>query len=289
MTSLYPVRCGLLIVAFVFFGGCHRHDAAHAGVDASTTVSDGIDVPRAEYAKDPLTAGIAPRVAVRGSTILIDDTVVDTIESTVTMGHVLRIDGLFAALKTKREAWKSSHPGKNFPGVAVFRFDQTLSMLVVKSIVNTVFLAGYPTTYFAVHVVGRTGDHEGWLDVDASVPSSFGEIEEGPGKALHVTLGADKLALRWKDGASFMSTIDLPRDSQGLADHIASEWKLLGEHHDVSDRRRDNAIVHTTNDAPLKDFVAIVDAINATRRQIAAETSTKTEMVPAFRVSLAIY
>ena len=36
-----------------------------------------------------------------------------------------RIDELFNILKAKRELWKQTHPGKDFPGVVVLQIDQT--------------------------------------------------------------------------------------------------------------------------------------------------------------------
>lgn len=59
-------------------------------------------------------------------------------------GRVQRLDGLFEALKRKREIWKTFHAGRTFPGVIALAVDQDVPALLVKSVVDTSARAGFP-------------------------------------------------------------------------------------------------------------------------------------------------
>ena len=61
-----------------------------------------------------------------------------------------RIDELFNLLKAKRETWRALHPGKDPPGIVILEIDQDVSSVVVKSVVHTAAVAGFPHLSFKV-------------------------------------------------------------------------------------------------------------------------------------------
>ena len=64
---------------------------------------------------------------------------------------------LFAALKTRRENWKTLQPNKPFPGVVILQIDQETKAVVVKSVFQTAAYAGYPNVSFMVNKGGKGG------------------------------------------------------------------------------------------------------------------------------------
>src|SRR5580700_11220142 len=101
------------------------------------------------------------------------------------------------------------------------------------------------------------------INADAQVPGPprpDQEVEkQEPEKQLHIEMrGTDKFTLIWKQAGTVISTIDVPRhddiQTQGnaklvrypdLAAKIESEWKTVGAHRDPSDKKFDQAILHT--------------------------------------------
>jgi hypothetical protein len=97
-----------------------------------------------------------------------------------------------------------------------------------------------------------------------------------------------------------ISTIDVPRKDdmttgQGgaklirypdLASKIESEWKTVGTHRDGSDRKFDQAILHTDNETAYVYIIGVIDAIYQAHRPFTA--GGKTDLVPAFNVTFAV-
>ncbi len=77
-----------------------------------------------------------------------------------------------------------------------------------------------------------------------------------------------------------------PNFVDDLADKIAEQWKLYGSHSDPSDRRLDRAIVHTENQVPFREIVAVMDALYTAKRDM-VEPSGATKKVPVFNMAFA--
>src|SRR5882672_497074 len=75
-----------------------------------------VKLPKAENTIDMVDA---PMVAVNGSQILVDGTASGSTRAIEEAARLQRIDELFNILKSKRELWKATNPGKTFPGVCV--------------------------------------------------------------------------------------------------------------------------------------------------------------------------
>ena len=110
-------------------------------------VDKNITLPQAENVLDVLDA---PMVAVNGNQVLVDGQLAGSTRAIEDIGRMQKIDELFDLLKRKRELWKSFHPQKEFPGVAILQVDQEVPTLVVKSVFQTAAYAGYPNISFMV-------------------------------------------------------------------------------------------------------------------------------------------
>ena len=110
-------------------------------------IAQGITLPKAQNTLDMLDA---PVVAVNGNQILVDGSPAGNTRSIEETDRLQRIDELFNLLKAKKELWKQTHPGKDFPAVAVLQIDQNVHAVVVKSVFQTAAFAGYPNVSFMV-------------------------------------------------------------------------------------------------------------------------------------------
>jgi biopolymer transport protein ExbD len=113
----------------------------------------GVNLPKAENTIDMIDA---PLVAVTGSQVLVDGTPAGNTRAIEDSKRVQRIDELFNLLKAKRELWKTTHPGKDFPGVVVLQIDQNVQAVVVKSVFQTSAFAGFPNVSFMVNSIPKT-------------------------------------------------------------------------------------------------------------------------------------
>jgi biopolymer transport protein ExbD len=118
-----------------------------------TPVSAGVNLPKAENTLDMIDA---PLVAVAGSQILVDGTPAGNTRAIEDSKRMQRVDELFNILKSKRELWKQTHPGREFPGVVVLQVDQDIQAVVVKSVFQTSAFAGYPNVSFMVNSIPKT-------------------------------------------------------------------------------------------------------------------------------------
>ena len=142
------------------------------------------------------------------------------------------------------------------------------------------------------------------INADAQVPGPprpDQEVEkQEPEKQLHVEMrGPDKFVLIWKQAGTVISTIDVTRKDDlqmegptkvvrypELASKIESEWKTVGAHRDPTDRKFDQAILHTDNKTEFKYIIGVIDAIYQTHRDLSL--GPKTDKVPAFNVTFAV-
>jgi len=117
-------------------------------------------------------------------------------------------------------------------------------------------------------------------------------------KQLHVEMrGERKFQLVWKEGSTVVNTIDVerkqvPMGDQGdftypdLAKKIIEEWTANGSHRAASDKKLDQAILHTDNSTPFADCIAVIDAIYRPQRDYSF--GGKVEKIPAFNVTFAV-
>jgi len=146
--------------------------------------------------------------------------------------------------------------------------------------------------------------HMSRINADAQVPGPpRPDVEQEkvePEKQLHVMMQAeDKFVLVWKQGSTTVDSIDVPRKDvvtqegsiavvrfPDLAAKIESEWKAKGQHSNPSDRKLDQAILHTDNKTEFKYIIGVIDAVYAVHRDMSV--GPKTEKLPAFNITFAV-
>jgi len=146
--------------------------------------------------------------------------------------------------------------------------------------------------------------HMARVNSDAQVPGPpRPDVEQEkvePEKQLNVEMRSeDKFVLVWKQGATTVDSIDVPRKdvvvNQGpvevvrfpdLAAKIESEWKAKGQHSNPTDKKLDQAILHTDNKTEFKYIIGVIDAIYQIHRDM--QLGPKTEKVPAFNITFAV-
>jgi biopolymer transport protein ExbD len=146
--------------------------------------------------------------------------------------------------------------------------------------------------------------HMARINADAQVPGpprpDVEQEKTEPEKQLHLEMRSeDKFVLVWKQGATTVDSIDVPRKDvliqQGpvevvrfpdLAAKIESEWKSKGQHSNPTDKKLDQAILHTDNKTEFKYVVGVIDAIYQTHRELTL--GGKTDKVPAFNITFAV-
>ena len=139
------------------------------------------------------------------------------------------------------------------------------------------------------------------LNADAQVPGPPNpekDIEEQKKeKTLHVEMKGDKqFNLVWKEGTTVVNTIEVARKQvpfgegeytyPDLGKKIDDEWKQNGSHRAPTDKKFDQAILHTDNTTPFVDIVAVIDAIYTPKRQF--RLGNQQEDVPSFNVTFSV-
>lgn len=146
--------------------------------------------------------------------------------------------------------------------------------------------------------------HMARVNADAQVPGPPRDTEPDPNqvpeKQLHVEMRSpDKFTLIWKQSGTVISTVDVPRKDNlitkgdkksirfpDLAAKIESEWKSTGGHRDPTDKKFDQAILHTDNETPYVYLIGVIDAIYQPHRPF--NLGGKAEQVPSFNVTFAV-
>jgi len=146
--------------------------------------------------------------------------------------------------------------------------------------------------------------HMARINADAQVPGPpRPDVEQEkvePEKQLHVMMQAeDKFVLVWKQGSTTVDSIDVPRKDviqregptevvrfPDLAAKVETEWKAKGQHSNPTDKKLDQAILHTDNKTEFKYIIGVIDAIYQVHRDIAL--GGKTEKLPAFNITFAV-
>ncbi len=146
--------------------------------------------------------------------------------------------------------------------------------------------------------------HMARINADAQVPGPpRPDVEQEkiePEKQLHVEMRSeDKFVLVWKQGQTTVDSIDVPRKDvvtmegstqvvrfPDLAAKVETEWKAKGQHSNPTDRKLDQAILHTDNKTEFKYIIGVIDAVYQTHRDI--QLGPKTEKLPAFNITFAV-
>jgi biopolymer transport protein ExbD len=110
-------------------------------------VDEYVELPKASHVRDMVEA---PVVLITQNIILVDGVMAGTTRDAETSGPPRRMAEIFNIMKNKRELWKQVNPGKEFPGATLLKIDRHVPMGVIRSVFQTVALAGYPSISFMV-------------------------------------------------------------------------------------------------------------------------------------------
>lgn len=137
------------------------------------------------------------------------------------------------------------------------------------------------------------------MNADAQVPGPPNPDKEltpqTPEKVLNLHIGESDFALIWKQGATVVSEIRVPKNNaEGdilrypeLTAKIKTEWEQNGAHRDPSDKKFDQAIMHCDNRAAFKEIIAVLDSLYATRRMVKLGDSGEKEL-PVFNMTFSV-
>lgn len=111
-------------------------------------------------------------------------------------------------------------------------------------------------------------------------------------KVLHVHVGETDFGLAWKQGATVVSETRVRKPSVAgdvlrydeLGSVVGAQWKEHSGHQDPSDKAIDLAVLHTDNNLPFKEVVAVMDAIYGTQRDV--KLGTEVKRLPAFNLTM---
>ena len=105
-----------------------------------------------------------------------------------------------------------------------------------------------------------------------------------PEKVLNVFIGEDDFTLTWKQGATVVSEVKVPKPTEPgdppTYPDLAKKFETEGN------TNIDQAILHSDNRLPFKEIVAVLDALYATKREM--KLGAKTEMVPVFNMTFSV-
>jgi biopolymer transport protein ExbD len=140
------------------------------------------------------------------------------------------------------------------------------------------------------------------INADAQVPGPPDPNKEltpqTPEKVLNLHIGDSEFALVWKQGATVVSEVKIPKNQQEigegkivrypeLAKKIEDEWKAQGGHRDPTDRKLDQCILFSDNRTPFKEIVAVLDALYSPKRELKFPDGSM-KKVPVFNMTFSV-
>ena len=137
------------------------------------------------------------------------------------------------------------------------------------------------------------------INADAQVPGPPDPQKElhpqTPEKVLHLHIGENEFSLVWKQGATVVSETKVPKPEQAgefikypdLGKKLGEEWKLHGGHQDPSDKKVDQAVLHSDNKLPFKEIIGVLDSLYETKREMVIQGGQR-ELVPVFNMSFSV-
>jgi hypothetical protein len=140
------------------------------------------------------------------------------------------------------------------------------------------------------------------INADAQVPGPPDPNKEltpqTPEKVLNLHIGENEFGLVWKQGATVVSEVKLPKTPveikdgdrmivryPDLAKKIQTEWDQNGGHKDPSDKKLDQCILHSDNRAPFREIIAVLDAVYAPKREMKLP---EPKQVPVFNMTFSV-
>lgn len=181
----------------------------------------------------------APMVAVDGTHITVEGVMV---ASTEAVSGTQRIDGAWNALRDTRKRWVDAHPGAPFGGLVLVRAHPQTKMRVVRSLLLTASMAGYPVAGIVVQ--------GGMVRIGAPMPPSKVRPDA---VRLRVAVTDDDISVQCFEGTELRRTVSKPRAQ--FVDGLHDAW--TGP---PSGRSREWLVAVAEGDT-LSTLVALLDGI----------------------------
>jgi biopolymer transport protein ExbD len=137
------------------------------------------------------------------------------------------------------------------------------------------------------------------INANAQIPGPPDPTKEvtpkTPEKVLNVTIAQEEFTLTWRQGSVVASEVKVPKPTTKpgetpsypeLAEKFQSEWDANGSHKNVDDDVPDQAVLHTDNNLPFKEIVAVLDALYTPKRKMKIGDEEKD--VPVFNMTFSI-
>jgi biopolymer transport protein ExbD len=140
------------------------------------------------------------------------------------------------------------------------------------------------------------------INADAQVPGPPDPqkdiVPQTPEKVLNLHIGESEFGLVWKQGATVVSEIKVPKSPvevgelkvtrfPDLAKKIETEWAAQGGHRDPSDKKLDQCILFSDNRTAFKEIVAVLDALYSPKRDMKFPDGS-TKKVPVFNMTFSV-
>jgi len=137
------------------------------------------------------------------------------------------------------------------------------------------------------------------MNANAQIPGPPDPTKEitpqTPEKVLHLHVLENEFSLVWKQGSTVVSETKVAKPEQkaelikygDLAKKLGEEWKLHGGHQDASDKRLDQAVLHTDNELPFRQVIGVLDALYTTRREMVFPGGER-KKVPVFNMTFSV-
>lgn len=140
------------------------------------------------------------------------------------------------------------------------------------------------------------------INADAQVPGPPDPNKEltpsTPEKVLNLHISDSEFSLVWKQGATVVSEVKIPKNPQefgaakivrypDLAKKIEEEWKNQGGHRDATDRKLDQCILFSDNRTPFREIVAVLDALYSPKREMKFPDGSA-KQVPVFNMTFSV-
>jgi biopolymer transport protein ExbD len=139
------------------------------------------------------------------------------------------------------------------------------------------------------------------INADAQVPGPPDPNKEltpqTPEKVLNLHILESEFNLVWKQGATVISEVKVPKPPLDpnakqlryteLAKKIEAEWTQHGGHRDPSDKKVDQAIMHTDNRLPFKEIIAVLDALYMPKRDMKFPDGS-VKKIPVFNMTFSV-
>ncbi len=213
--------------------------------------------------RSPRPDGPWPIVAVEGTKVFVNGDLVGDTKALTDEGRLMRVDGVFNAMKAWRDDWMAKHPDADFIGIAGLRVEPGTPALVVKSVFQTIAFAGFPDVF-----VQSAAEPSVIHALAAQVPGPPIPVDPAERRELmrwvSVHLGESEATITWKRAATVVEEHKVA--TADLAAKICESWKRQGEHRQSDDPRADRAVVHLDNALAYAEVAGAIKAIESCTR-----------------------